>query len=324
MHQASCRDQTTMRFTPLQAGDTVALTCPGSVCIDAQHPLLAQDYLLKNYQLQSVFNQETTEKTSPKARADILLSYLFDDNIKLIAALRGGEGTADILPYLHQHFDDIKKLKPKPLLGLSDFTALLIYFDQYYQWPVIHGPSPLQFALNRVEPETEIATMDLLFGNPHTMALQTLSPLNACAQETQCIEAMLTGGNLSLIDISIKDIWEIETKHKILFFEDVNEKAHKIIRFLKYFSRIGLFKEVKAIILGDFTSDPIGFTEAEQDINKKNILNILKSFADHHQLPVLYTPHIGHGKMNMPLVYHTPYRLELGEQPKLLHSHDLQ
>ena len=122
---------------------------------------------------------------------------------------------------------------------------------------------------------------------------------------------------MSLIDISIKDIWEIETADKILFFEDVGEKAHKIIRSLKYFSRIGLFQSVKAIIFGDFNSEPIGCDRSQQEHNRDNIMKILQSFAAHQNFPVLQTNHFGHGKINWPFVYSHPYQLQLGSQPTL-------
>lgn len=306
-----------MYFEPLKPNDKIALTCPGSVCLSAEHPVLAKQYMQAHYQLDAIFNRETTQKTTAKERADILLSYLIDEDIKLIAALRGGEGSADLIPYLHKQQALIKQLKPKPLLGLSDITALLIYFYQHYQWPVIHGPSPSQFALNRVDKQTEILTMDLLFGKPQVVSLDLLTPLNAQASETQTIEAYVTGGNLSLINISIGDIWEIDTCDKIVFIEDVNEKSHEIIRALKYFSRIGLFDKVKAVILGDFNSDPIGCTEDIQKINHQNISNTLYSFAAHHDFPVLHTKQIGHGKTNLPLLYNAQYRLHLGNQSTL-------
>lgn len=297
----------------LKAFDQVALVCPGSICRQLDHPQITKDYLSKHYQLQSVFDNDTTQSLPPSQRAEILLKYLFDPNIKLITQLRGGEGTADILPYIHQHYEKIKVLPPKILLGFSDFTALLVYFSKHYHWPVIHGSSPLKFALNLSDDKTQKLTMDLLFGH-QTLIMKNLTPLNDFAREDKVIEAELTGGNLSVAQISIKDLWEIDTSHKIVFFEDCAEKAHKIIRALKYFSRIGLFDTVKAVIFGDFTSTPIGCQQVEQESNQRAILKTLSSFAAHHQFPVLYTPQFGHGISNFPLLYSIPYRLNLGSK----------
>lgn len=297
---------------PLKANDKIAFVCPGSICRQINHPQITRDYLNQHYQLQAVFGAETTQSLAPAQRAEILLSYLFDDNIKLIAQLRGGEGTADILPYLHLHYEKIKLLKPKFLLGFSDFTALLIYFNKYYRWPALHGPSPLEFALNIANETSQRSTMDILFGNKPISPLDALIPLNDLAREERVIEAELTGGNLSVIQVSIKDLWEIDTANKIIFLEDCAEKSHKIIRTLKYFSRIGLFDTAKAVIFGDFTCTPIGCQKEEQAHNQQAILKTLSSFAAHHAIPVLYTPKFGHGKVNMPLLYATKYHLQLG------------
>jgi muramoyltetrapeptide carboxypeptidase len=301
----------------LKSDDKVGLICTGSICLQPDHPSIAQHFLSERYHLDAIFKKDTSQSLSPAERADIFLDYLFNPDIKLITGIRGGEGTADILPYIHQHYQKIKSLPPKFILGFSDLTALLVYFSKHYHWPVIHGPSPLQFALNKVDKKTEQTTMDILFGRPNNFSLTTLTPLNDLAKHPQTIHAELSGGCLSLIDISIKDIWEIETENKILFFEDVGEKAHKIIRSLKYFSRIGFFKSVRAIIFGDFNSEPIGCDTFQQEQNRQNILNVLKTFAEHQHFPVLQTNEFGHGNTNLPLLYSSPYCLELGEEHTL-------
>lgn len=301
----------------LKPGDHIALTCPGSIAYHPEHPAMTAAFLKEHYQLEAHYAAETTTSLSPKQRAEIFLNYLFDPKIKLITILRGGEGAADILPYIHEHYEKIKNLPPKILLGLSDFTAILVYFDKYYHWPNIHGSSPIKSALNLVDQLTSTYTMDLLFGKFHTPILPQLTPLNTAAKANKLLEAPLSGGNLSVIDISIKDIWEIDTANKIIFFEDINEKAHKIIRTLKYFSRIGLFNEIQAIILGDFTAGPIGCNTEEQLHNAKTIIKTLNNFAKHHDFPVLYSPDFGHGQRNLPLLYATKYQLQLGEEPEL-------
>jgi muramoyltetrapeptide carboxypeptidase len=160
--------------------------------------------------------------------------------------------------------------------------------------------------------------MNLLFGHTQEQGLKALRPLNDLARTAQVIEAELTGGCLSLIDISIKDIWEIDTTNRMIFLEDVSEKAHKIIRSLKYFSRIGLFQSVKAVIFGDFNCEPIGYNKADQEHNHQEISNVLENFALHHPFPVLQTNDFGHGKINLPLVYSSLYQLQLGVQSNLI------
>ncbi|MBS0290046.1 MAG: LD-carboxypeptidase [Proteobacteria bacterium] len=306
-----------MQYTYLQENDQVALICPGSICTDPGHPALTQDYLKTHYQLNAIFDDHVIQGMHPSKRAQIFINYLFDKNIKLIGALRGGEGCADILPYIHQHYEEIKTLAPKILLGHSDFTALLVYFEKYYHWPVIHGPSVRQFAQRLLDMNSEKMTMDLLFGRNLEITLDNLKPLNKAALSDTVIQAKITGGNLSVLNISIKDLWEFNPNNKILFFEDCDEKAHKIIRTLKYFSRIGMFNTAKAVIFGDFTCWPIGCNKEEHETNRQAIIKTLSSFAAHHDLPVLYTSQFGHGTTNLPLIYSKMYKLRLGEKARL-------
>lgn len=301
----------------LKPNDHVALACPGSICLSQDHPQITQRYLKEYYQLHSNFKHDTVQPLSAAERAGIFLEHILNDHNRCIIALRGGEGSADIIPYLEQHRQAIEKAKPKILLGFSDITALLVYFSQEFGWPAIHGSSPLQFALNNVSRESETATMDYLLGVTNKIKITPLMALNSAAHEKKNIKAELTGGCLSLIDISIKDIWEVKTENKILFLEDVGEKAHKIIRTLKYLDRIGLFIGVQAVILGDFTAHDIGEDEVTQLANREAIMRALVHFASQQSYPVLHTSQFGHGKINMPLLYNDPYQLQLGKSPYL-------
>lgn len=50
---------------------------------------------------------------------------------------------------------------------------------------------------------------------------------------------VLTGGNLSLLAASLGTPYEIETKDKILFIEDIGETPYRIDRMLLMLSRRG-------------------------------------------------------------------------------------
>lgn len=299
----------------------VALTCPGSICLSEDHPEIAQRFIQDRYQLKAYYDIDINRGLSPEARAEIFLRHVLDDEVECIIALRGGEGCADLIPFLEQRKSDIAKAKPKILLGFSDYTALLVYFSQVHDWPAIHGSSPLQFALQRVDQETERLTMDSLLGRNEQVTFNRLQPLNDAARCEQVIDAEMTGGCLSLIDVSVKDCWELDAREKIIFFEDVGEKAHKVLRTLKYLDRIGMFARIKGLIFGDFTCDPIGCDAEEQERNREAIAHVLSSFARHHDFPVLQTDEFGHGQTNKPIFYRVPYCLELGEQPRLRFRH---
>lgn len=287
----------------------LALIRTGSACKHDSDPEHVRIWLAERYHINADYHPQTQAWLSAEQRAQICLSYLLNDDYDVLWLFRGGEGTADILPFLHMHMHQLKQAKPKLLMGFSDFTAMGNYFNQTYAWPVIHGPNAVQTAQGRLDAASLHATIPFLFDLNAPLMLTELQPINALARSSECISAALCGGNLSVLAISIKDIWEIRTLDKILILEDVDERPHKIARTLNYFQRIGAFTGVRALIFGDF----IYHREEEQ----QGIQRTLQRFANLCHFPVLYTNEFGHGKRNMPLPFYRNAQLQLGDHPKL-------
>lgn len=295
---------------PLAANDVIALACPGSYAAAENEAAQVSEYLNCQYGWTVLYREDTYSRLSAQQRAEIFLEYLFNPAIKLIWALRGGEGTADIVPLLEKHCDEIRRLPPKLLLGFSDITVLLIYFQQNYGWPVIHGMGAGQLVGTKVEAYSKQLTCDLLTGKCQQIVVSDLQPLNAEARHCSFIQAPLSGGNLSLLDISIKDCWEFDACDRIVIIEDVHEKAHKISRTLKYLQRIGKFSGVKALVLGDFLGVPLGCSEQEIAANAKAIQDTLPEFAAGCEFPVFSSSLFGHGAINYPLCFGPPAVIE--------------
>ena len=64
---------------------------------------------------------------------------------------------------------------------------------------------------------------------------------------------VLTGGNLSLLAASLGTPYEIETKDKILFIEDIGETPYRIDRMLLMLKQAGKLRACAGILLGAFT-----------------------------------------------------------------------
>lgn len=288
----------------------VGLIRSGSACLRDDDPQYVQDWLQENYQIPAHYHPDTQQWLSAEQRAAILLEFLLADHYTALWAFRGGEGTADILPYLQQHEEAIRKARPKLLLGISDTTALLNYFNQYFGWPVAHTPSAVQVARGKVDKESTELTLALLRDTQAAYTLSSLTPLNTAAKQEKTITAKLCGGNLSMMAISVKDIWEVQTENKILILEDVNEKPYQIARYLNYLTRIGLLEKVAAIILGDFMVE--GGSDQQQAV-----LRTLTRFAESCAFPVLQTTAFGHGVRCFPLPFYREIQLKLGQIPEL-------
>ncbi|HBZ02134.1 MAG TPA: LD-carboxypeptidase, partial [candidate division Zixibacteria bacterium] len=72
-----------------------------------------------------------------KMRAEALMDAFEDKSIDAIFAARGGYGCLRLLPYLD--FKVIKK-NPKPLVGYSDLTVLLLSIFKECGMVTFHGP----------------------------------------------------------------------------------------------------------------------------------------------------------------------------------------
>ena len=292
----------------------IAFVCPGTPSTQEEVKQTA-DYLQSVYQLTAIYQEDVHQILPAKQRAEIFLNYLFDPNIALLWALRGGEGSADIIPFLHQQKNKIAKLPPKLMLGFSDFTPILIYFSQTLGWPTIHGICARQLILKNINQMTEEKTLDWLLGKCATITVPNLTPYNEKARISTLLNGTMIGGNLSLLSICPKESWELKCDNKIVLIEEVNEMPYKIARMLKYLNRIDLFKDALAIIFCGFNFDADKFTNTA--ILEQSVSKILSEFSKTCHCPVLFTPKISHAQNNLPITFSMPATLALGNKPCL-------
>lgn len=178
-----------------------------------------------------------------------------DSSIKGIICLRGGYGTPRILNLLDY---EMIKNNPKVFVGFSDITALHIAFNKICGMSTFHGPMATSNYANVIDDQIvfEKYTHDSLvknifsnkpiglYKNPQDEKLKTYCSGRA--------EGELIGGNLTLISSTLGSPYEIDTKNKILFIEDVGEPIYKIDRMLTSLSLANKFKDCAGIILGTF------------------------------------------------------------------------
>lgn len=237
-------------------------------------------------------------------RVQHFIQCLNDPESKAIWAIRGGYGSAKIIPFLEKISSPRQN---KLLLGFSDITALHLFLEKKWSFTSIHSAVINQVILNfnflkELEP--------ILFGKVRELVYDQLIPLNEAAKQKNIIKAKISGGNLSLVQTSLATSWQIEGKGRIIFLEDVGEEGYRIDRMLNHLLQAGIFAEAKAIIFGEFTPPK----NIEPDLCGKAIEN----FAAQLNIPVLSLPIIGHNiKHNSPLPLGTDSVLELGDKIRI-------
>ena len=215
-----------------------------------------------------------------------ILDKSLKSNSKILWSFRGGYGIDKIMPFIIK--EDYSKANKKIIVGYSDLTTLQIYFSQKYNWKNISGCMLKEYFDKNKDEKSKDTIYKYLNGEIKYLKLFKLKPLNKNAKNTNKIEGKTTGGNMTSIQNGIGTHWQIDTKYKILFLEDINVNGYQLDRILNHLKSAGLLNEVKAIIFGDFGN------------NKKNI-KVLEHFANNISIPVFQTNEFGHHRENFPI-----------------------
>lgn len=184
----------------------------------------------------------------PELRANELNHMFANPEITAIFCLRGGYGSAQILPLLN--YDMISR-HPKHFIGYSDITALHIALQQRSKLATIHGPMPASDLIGASDftkqsfLHTLIASKSLEIDNPPHEKMDYLVPGEA--------RGVITGGNLTVITSLLGTSFEIETAGKILFLEDIGEEPYRVDRMLTQLALSGKLQEAEGFILGSWT-----------------------------------------------------------------------
>ena len=236
----------------LKKGDRVALVSPASpVPEERLAPAIAavESYGLVPVVYESCRARRGYLSGSDELRASDLMEAFTDDSIDGIWCIRGGYGAQRLIERL-----DLEKIAahPKFFGGYSDITALHVVLNQSCSMVTYHTPMPSTELYKPVDDYTADWVQRMLFGSltgeavqPDNMPLEKLTGGSA--------EGILVGGNLSLVVSSIGTPYEIDTRGKILFMEDVNEEPYRIDGMLQQMAASGKLREAAGIVLGYWT-----------------------------------------------------------------------
>ncbi|MFP3120333.1 LD-carboxypeptidase [Rickettsia sp. R2] len=241
--------------------------------------------------------------SSDEVRFNCLRDALFDESDNIVWSLRGGYGSARIMP------DLLKLSKPnkeKFFIGYSDITALHLFLSQEWGWKTIHGSNIADLLKLEQDQGNFTKLAEILKGKVKQVTIDNLVPLNDIAKSSDLVNGKLTGGNLTMVQTSIGTSWQIKTKGKILFLEDVNIAPFRLDRELLHLKQAGLLEDVKAIIFGSFGKD------------LDATMLVLRNFADSLDIPVFKTNRFGHEKINDPIIYNTNSKIIKSKEFKLV------
>lgn len=176
-----------------------------------------------------------------------------DKEVSVIFPIRGGYGTSRLLPMID--FDLIKK-HPKAYIGYSDNTSLLLAMNQVSNMVTFHGPNALSDWTPYTRENWKTVLMNAspagIFERPERRSLDEDPDFVRIYGGK--VRGQLVGGNLSLMIQTLGTEWEIDTKDKIIFFEDVNEPLYKIDRMLTHLWLAKKLQSAAGIAIGQITN----------------------------------------------------------------------
>jgi muramoyltetrapeptide carboxypeptidase len=238
-----------IRPNSLKPGDRLAILCGSSPTSKTAEELMqaARDMGFEPVLYPSATARHGFLSGEDAVRAADINAAFADETIKGIVCTRGGYGFHRILPMLN--WEVIKK-NPKFFGGYSDVTAMLNALNQICDMESYHMPMVGAWG-DGLDEYTGPFVKAMLFGNdieyvnPEGAPITTLVPGVA--------EGPLCGGNLSLLAASLGTPYEIDTKGKILFIEEIGERPYKVDGMLTHLRNAGKFDDAAGIILGAFT-----------------------------------------------------------------------
>jgi muramoyltetrapeptide carboxypeptidase len=240
----------------LQKGDLVDVISPASPVTKEEIDEIAQFLDKKGLKMRFFYEKELVLAQKPKnsfpldakARFLQLKKALNSGDSKAIWCVRGGYGSADLIPFLQ---NEPKITQNKLFIGFSDITALGIFLQQNWGWKIIYGPMIAQLANGKkLTKSAENAIFSLVFGEKSSNLHYNLQN----SDFSQKISGTLVGGCLSVLMQSFGTSYEIDFADKILLLEDVGEDGQKTERRFEQLLQIMAHKNSypKAVLLGNF------------------------------------------------------------------------
>jgi muramoyltetrapeptide carboxypeptidase len=229
-------------------GDTVALTAPAGIVYDDSE-FDRMKNVLESMGLNVVFGEYVRERYGYFAgtdhqRARDLNRFFANPDIKAIIAVRGGWGTARILPLLD--FEMIRE-NPKIYCGFSDNTTLHLALLKYCGLTSFHGP-------NGTSEWTGLTIDNFRSVLMKAEEAEFRSNSEVTTLIPGIVDGRLVGGNLSILATSLGTPYQPDTDGAILFTEDIGEEPYKVDRILTHMKEAGLLDGIRGFIFGRCTN----------------------------------------------------------------------
>ncbi len=221
-----------------------------------------------------------------EARAALLNDALARYDI--VVCSRGGYGISDLLDALD--WRRLAESAPRLVVGFSDITALQCALYARLGWTSLHAPMPGSM-LWRPDGEDVNAVVGVLRDWPG----ECEGSVAVRGTGVDAIRGPLFGGCMSVIGSLIgTPYFPRSLAGHVIFLEDVNENAARILRLWNQWRQSGALDGVAAVVLGRFV-------HVDED-ERPGLDALPERIAERSDCPILTSPDFGHAVPNYPLM----------------------
>jgi muramoyltetrapeptide carboxypeptidase len=294
----------------LTPGDRLAVVAPASPFNREEFDLGLEEVRRLGFKPvydESVFAKQRYVAGAPPVRAAAIHAAWTDGTIAGVIGVRGGYGSAQILPLLDR---DLARRACKPFIGYSDLTALLTFLTIGCELVAFHGPmlagrlgrgiegydaDSFERALCRLEPMGELT-----------------APGVESVRDGEAI-GPLFGGTLTQLLASLGTPFAFAPPAGyVLFLDEVGERPYRLDRMVTQLQQTGLLARASAVVIGELPNcdEPSGDPAA-----RSVVADLLADFPG----PVVIGFPSGHTVTPaMTLPFGVACRVIAGDRPRLV------
>ena len=228
-----------------------------------------------------IYRDKIGRAAKAQVRAEELMSFYKNKEIKAIFDISGGDIANEILDYLDY---DVIKRNYKPFFGYSDLTTVLNALGSQ-----MNEVNYLYQILNIIESK-KIRTS---FENTFMKNEQTLLDIKWKFLQGSSVEGEVIGGNIRCFLKLSGTRYFPEVENKVLFIEGLGTSIEGLATHLAQLKQIGVFDKISGLLIGTFT-------KIEREFSVEELFKLLQDYIP-SSLPVAKTQEVGHAKNSKAL-----------------------
>ena len=295
----------------LNHGDTIGIVAPASAPIDVK-AIDRSVKVLQRLGFKVKLEKHLRKKQgflagSDEERLGDLMSMFRDPEVKAILCVRGGYGTARLLPLLDY---EVIRANPKIFVGYSDITSLHCAFLKKANLVTFHGPMLHSDFCKKDMPDFTLQSFLNTLTQPYAAGsiCKTYHGKISVLRRGKA-SGRLLGGNISLLCTTLGTPYQPSFKKKILFLEDLEEAPYRFDRMLTHLLNAGVLQQVAGVAVG-LNRNCIDPQAKKRKQYWQTVEDVLKERLAPLKVPVVAGLPFGHVPLNATLPMGVPAELD--------------